>query len=133
MQQRESVSSAAPIPSKAGKREVETGNGNKESFLKIINFGKRIIRAGKDLLDGVPVPGHGVLVFRCRTCKGSGRVLNPWFEICTESGFDRGEIACHSCNYRHDCGRGEEIPCTQCFDGYMVVRLSEFELVRSVA
>jgi len=118
---------AAPIPSDGGKQGNEAGNGNNGSFLRIINVCQRIYYAGKTLLGGAPVPGLGVHVYRCRTCNGTGLISNPWFEICLESGFDRGEMSCRECSYRCSCSRGPEIKCGHCKDGYLVVRLNEFE------
>ncbi len=119
------VKSAAPTPSQAVKHGNEAGNGKNGSFLRIINVWKRIHGAAVFFLSD-PEPGRGIQVFRCRTCRGTGKILNPYFEVCKES-FQTGEMACHRCTYRGDCERGREISCDQCKDGYLVVRLSEFE------
>jgi hypothetical protein len=78
--------STAPTQSDAGKQGNEAGNGNKESFLRLINVCQRIYYAGKTLLGGAPFPGRGVHVYRCRNCNGTGLVLNPWYEVCRDSG-----------------------------------------------
>lgn len=60
-----------------------------------------------------------LMKIECGYCDGTGKVPNPYFEICREGGHPGFLRGCPTCmrispsDYR-DCSRGEIIPCKIC-------------------
>jgi len=70
-------------------------------------------------------------IFRCRECKGEGKVVNPYFEDCMKSGLTPEEL--YDCKFCPDplvkerCNLGEILTCPICDGtGYEVLTWQEF-------